>query len=73
MLWVTDLAPESRDVYWSNLWIPYEQLWMRRIAILIASIVFMFLFFPPVTFVQGLSELEQLQQMFPFLRKLLRT
>lgn len=72
MLWVTDLAPEPDDVKWSNLWIPYKQLWLRRIATLLASIVFMFLFLIPVTFVQGLSQLEQLQQMFPFLRSILR-
>ncbi|XP_010247466.1 PREDICTED: CSC1-like protein RXW8 isoform X1 [Nelumbo nucifera] len=72
MLWVTDLAPEPHDVYWSNLWIPYWQLWFRRIAILFAAILFMFLFLVPVTFVQGLSQLEQLQQMFPFLKGILR-
>ncbi|KAG6492729.1 hypothetical protein ZIOFF_047694 [Zingiber officinale] len=27
MLWVIDLAPEPHDVYWSNLWLPYRQLW----------------------------------------------
>uniref|UniRef100_A0A1D1Z0N5 Putative membrane protein YLR241W n=1 Tax=Anthurium amnicola TaxID=1678845 RepID=A0A1D1Z0N5_9ARAE len=72
MLWVTDLAPEPQDVYWSNLWLPYRQLWIRRIATLLAAIVFMFLFLIPVTFVQGLSQLDQLQKMFPFLRSILR-
>ncbi|XP_077233942.1 hyperosmolality-gated Ca2+ permeable channel 2.1-like [Tasmannia lanceolata] len=72
MLWVTDLAPEPHDVYWSNLWIPYRQLWFRRIATLLAATVFMFLFLIPVTFVQGLSQLEQLQQMFPFLKSILK-
>nr|DAD41583.1 TPA_asm: hypothetical protein HUJ06_015906 [Nelumbo nucifera] len=72
MLWVTELAPEPHDVYWSNLWIPYRQLWFRRIATLLAAILFMFLFLVPVTFVQGLSQLEQLQQMFPFLKGVLR-
>ncbi|XP_020530033.1 CSC1-like protein RXW8 isoform X6 [Amborella trichopoda] len=72
MLWVTDLAPEPHDVYWSNLWLPYRQLWFRRIATLMAAVVFMFLFLIPVTFVQGLSQLEQLQQMFPFLKSILK-
>ncbi|KAK1269981.1 hypothetical protein QJS04_geneDACA022098 [Acorus gramineus] len=71
MAWVTDLAPEPHDVYWSNLWIPYRQLWLRRIATLLAAIFFMLLFIIPVTFVQGLSQLEQLQQMFPFLKSIL--
>ncbi|KAK9270817.1 hypothetical protein L1049_026403 [Liquidambar formosana] len=72
MLWVTDLAPEPHDVYWSNLCIPYRQLWIRRIATLLAAIVFMFLFLIPVTFVQGLTQLDQLQQTFPFLKGLLK-
>ncbi|KAK9166074.1 hypothetical protein Scep_001265 [Stephania cephalantha] len=72
MLWVTDLAPGPHDVYWSNLWTPYRQLWIRKIATLVAATVFMFLFLIPVTFVQGLSQLDQLQQMLPFLKGLLK-
>ncbi|TKW29837.1 hypothetical protein SEVIR_3G421100v4 [Setaria viridis] len=72
MKWVANLAPEPEDVYWSNLWLPYKQLWVRRIATLLGSIVFMFLFLVPVTFIQGLSQLEQLQQRLPFLRGILK-
>ncbi|TKV92083.1 hypothetical protein SEVIR_9G140400v4 [Setaria viridis] len=71
MRWVTSLAPERDDIYWSNLWLPYKQLWIRHIATLLGSIVFMFLFLMPVTFIQGLTQLEQLQQRFPFLRGIL--
>uniref|UniRef100_A0A0E0FES3 CSC1/OSCA1-like 7TM region domain-containing protein n=1 Tax=Oryza meridionalis TaxID=40149 RepID=A0A0E0FES3_9ORYZ len=71
MKWVTDLAPEPDDVYWSNLWLPYKQLWIRRIATLLGSIVFMLFFLIPVTFIQGLSQLEQLQQRLPFLKGIL--
>ncbi|KAG6489581.1 hypothetical protein ZIOFF_050856 [Zingiber officinale] len=38
MLWVIDLAPEPHDVYWSNLWLPYRQLWVRRISTLLGPI-----------------------------------
>ncbi|GMN35923.1 hypothetical protein TIFTF001_005617 [Ficus carica] len=72
MLWVTDSAPEPHDVYWSNLWIPYGQLWIRKIATLMAAIAFMLVFLIPVTFVQGLTQLEQLQQTFPFLKGILK-
>ncbi|KAL6599839.1 hypothetical protein ACP70R_045490 [Stipagrostis hirtigluma subsp. patula] len=72
MEWVANLAPEPDDVYWSNLWLPYKQLWFRRIATLIGSIVFMFLFLAPVTFIQGLSQLEKLQQKLPFLKGILK-
>ncbi|KAH7849686.1 hypothetical protein Vadar_021505 [Vaccinium darrowii] len=44
MSWVTDLAPEPHDVYWKNLCIPFWQLWLRRIAMRVASIVFTILF-----------------------------
>uniref|UniRef100_A0A803NIW0 CSC1/OSCA1-like 7TM region domain-containing protein n=2 Tax=Cannabis sativa TaxID=3483 RepID=A0A803NIW0_CANSA len=72
MLWVTDMAPEPHDVYWSNLWIPYGQLWIRKIATLMSAIAFMLVFLIPVTFVQGMTQLEQLQQTFPFLKGILK-
>lgn len=72
MRWVTSLAPERDDIYWSNLWLPYKQLWIRRTATLLGSIIFMFLFLIPVTFIQGLTQLEQLQQRLPFLRDILK-
>ncbi|KAA3466474.1 CSC1-like protein RXW8 isoform X1 [Gossypium australe] len=72
MLWVTQLAPEPNDVYWSNLSIPYKQVWLRKIATLLGAIVFMFVFLAPVTFVQGLTQLDQLRQTFPFLKGILK-
>ncbi|ESQ29570.1 hypothetical protein EUTSA_v10023298mg [Eutrema salsugineum] len=72
MLWVTDLAPEPHDVYWRNLNIPYRQLWIRRIATLVGAVAFMFVFLIPVTFIQGLTQLEQLSHAFPFLRGILK-
>ncbi|XP_050365786.1 CSC1-like protein RXW8 [Argentina anserina] len=68
MLWVTQLAPEPQDVYWSNLWIPYGQLWVRKIATLLASVAFMFVFLIPVTIVQGMTHADKLQKTLPFLR-----
>ncbi|KAL5127132.1 CSC1-like protein RXW8 [Glycine soja] len=72
MLWVTDVAPEPHDVYWSNICIPYRQLWIRKIATLVASVAFMLVFLIPVTFVQGLTQLDKLQKMFPFLTGILK-
>ncbi|KAJ4826882.1 hypothetical protein Tsubulata_026217 [Turnera subulata] len=68
MLWVTEMAPEPHDVLWSNLSIPYKQLWLRKIATLLAATVFMFLFLIPVTCVQGLMQLDKLSRIFPFLK-----
>lgn len=68
MLWVTQLAPEPHDVYWSNLWIPYGQLWIRKMATLLAAIAFMLVFLLPVTVVQGMTHANKLQQTLPFLK-----
>lgn len=73
MLWVTELAPEPRDVHWSNLSISPRQLWFRKIVILLGTVSLTISFLIPVTFVQGLSQLDMLQRYFPFLRKVLRT
>ncbi|XP_021774270.1 CSC1-like protein RXW8 isoform X1 [Chenopodium quinoa] len=72
MLWVTNLAPEPRDVYWPNLAIPYRQFWLRRTATLLATAAFLVFFIAPVTLVQSLANLTQLQQAFPFLKGLLK-
>jgi hypothetical protein len=67
MVWVTETAPEPHDVHWSHIRIPYKQIWIRKMATFVASIAFMLVFLFPVTFVQGLTQLEKLQKMFPFL------
>ncbi|KAI5393412.1 CSC1-like protein RXW8 isoform X1 [Lathyrus oleraceus] len=72
MLWVTDLAPEPHDVHWSNIRVQYRQIWIRRMATFAASIAFMLVFLIPVTLVQGLTQLEKLQKMFPFLTGVLK-
>ncbi|KAM1875517.1 hypothetical protein FF1_042965 [Malus domestica] len=72
MHWVTDMAPEPNDVYWSNLWIPYGQLWIRKLATLLATIAFMLVFLIPVTFVQGMTALKSLEKKFPALKGLLK-
>ncbi|XP_047322056.1 CSC1-like protein RXW8 isoform X2 [Impatiens glandulifera] len=72
MKWVTDYAPEPLDVYWRSLRIPYHQLWIRKIAVLLASIFFLLLFILPATLVQGLVHLDKLQTSFPFLRGILK-
>lgn len=72
MLWVADLAPEPHDVYWKNLKVPYRQLWMRKIATLVGTIAFMFVFLLPVTAIQGLTQLPKLSKNLPFLSDLLK-
>ncbi|KAK9079745.1 hypothetical protein SSX86_001418 [Deinandra increscens subsp. villosa] len=69
MLWVTELAPEPLDVFWQNLCVPYNLLWIRKISVFIASVVFSVLFLLPTTFVQGLTKIQYLQNAFPILRR----
>ncbi|CAM6104678.1 unnamed protein product [Calypogeia fissa] len=69
--WLTAWAPEPRDVFWSNLPIPYLQLNSRRLislAILLATIIF---FLIPVTFVQSLANLDKIERNLPFLKPLI--
>ncbi|KAJ8762466.1 hypothetical protein K2173_007905 [Erythroxylum novogranatense] len=72
MLWVTEMAPERQDVLWESLSIPFRQIWLRKIATILASTVFMFIFLVPVTFVQGLTQLDKLSRMFPFFKGMLK-
>ncbi|KAL3840515.1 hypothetical protein ACJIZ3_025106 [Penstemon smallii] len=68
MQWVTDLAPEPHDIFWSNLSVPYRLLWIRRIAVIVASILFVIFFLLPVVFTQSLVHLDKLKKIFPFLK-----
>ncbi|KAL4281134.1 hypothetical protein GQ457_03G034890 [Hibiscus cannabinus] len=72
MLWVTQLAPEPHDVYWSNLSIPYKQVWVRKISSLLCALAFVFVFCLPVTFVQGLTRPDVLTVWFPQVKELLK-
>ncbi|GAA0152779.1 hypothetical protein LIER_11174 [Lithospermum erythrorhizon] len=73
MAWVTDPAPEPRDVYWANLCVPYQILWFRKIFIFVGSIALVIFYLAPVVVVQSLvryDRLQELQNIFPFLKGL---
>ncbi|XP_012447569.1 CSC1-like protein RXW8 isoform X1 [Gossypium raimondii] len=72
MLWVTQLAPEPHDVYWSNLGIPYKQVWVRKIVVLLIALAFVFVFLFPVTLVQGLTQPQVLIHWFPQIKEVLK-
>ncbi|XP_019155873.1 PREDICTED: CSC1-like protein RXW8 [Ipomoea nil] len=72
MLWTTDPAPEPEDMYWSNICVPYQHLWIRKIAMHVASVCFVIFFLVPVSLTQGLVHLGKLQKTFPSLRGPLR-
>ncbi|KAF3644011.1 CSC1-like protein RXW8 [Capsicum annuum] len=72
MTWVTNLSPEPGDMYWSNICVPYRLLWIRKIAILVASMALVAFFVAPVSLTQGLVHLDKLQRTFPFLKGVLK-
>ncbi|OAY81991.1 CSC1-like protein [Ananas comosus] len=65
LLWITELAPEPKDVLWNNLVIPYRRLAIHRIAVFIAAFLLTVFFAFPVTAVQGIVQFEKLKKWFP--------
>ncbi|XP_028549592.1 CSC1-like protein At4g02900 [Dendrobium catenatum] len=67
-LWLTEWAPEPRDVYWPNLAIPFVELTIRRLlmAVLLFFLTFFFMF--PIAIVQSLANLEGIEKVLPFLK-----
>uniref|UniRef100_A0A7N0TF97 Uncharacterized protein n=1 Tax=Kalanchoe fedtschenkoi TaxID=63787 RepID=A0A7N0TF97_KALFE len=70
-VWLTEWAPEPRDVYWDNLAIPYVSLSIRRLLIAVAFFFLTIFFMIPITFVQSLANIEQIEKAAPFLRPII--
>ncbi|OIW02769.1 hypothetical protein TanjilG_29545 [Lupinus angustifolius] len=67
-IWLTEWAPEPRDVYWDNMAIPYVSLSIRRLIILVAFFFLTFFFMIPIAFVQSLANIEGIERAVPFLK-----
>ena len=70
-LWLTEWAPEPRDVYWQNLSIPFVSLTVRRLIIGVAFFFLTFFYMIPIAFVQSLASIEGIEKAVPFLRPLI--
>ena len=70
-LWLSEWAPEPRDVYWSNLAIPFVELTMRRLIMAVAFFFLTFFFMIPIAFVQSLANIEGIEKVAPFLKPLI--
>ncbi|KVH89792.1 protein of unknown function DUF221, partial [Cynara cardunculus var. scolymus] len=68
ILWLTEWAPEPRDIYWKNLAIPFVSLSIRRLVISLAVFALVFFYIIPIAFVQSLANLDGLEKVVPFLR-----
>lgn len=66
--WLTYWAPEPRDVYWSNLAIPFVSLSIRKLLISLAVFALVFFYMIPIAAVQSLANLDGLEKVAPFLR-----
>ncbi|KAL8142733.1 hypothetical protein V2J09_015765 [Rumex salicifolius] len=70
-IWLTDGAPEPRDVYWNNLAIPYVSLTLRRLIISVVFFFLTFFFMIPIVFVQSLANIEGIEKALPFLKPII--
>ncbi|GAU46062.1 hypothetical protein TSUD_401410 [Trifolium subterraneum] len=65
LLWVTELAPEPRDVSWRNLRVSYRVVPLYSFGVVIAASLLTIFFAIPVTAVQGIAKYEKLKKWFP--------
>ncbi|XP_011007190.1 PREDICTED: CSC1-like protein At3g21620 [Populus euphratica] len=70
-MWLTEWAPEPRDVYWDNLAIPFVSLALRRLVIAVAFFFLTFFFMVPIAFVQSLANIEGIEKALPFLKPII--
>ncbi|KAM6572605.1 hypothetical protein CsatA_016685 [Cannabis sativa] len=70
-MWLTEWAPEPRDIYWDNLAIPYVSLTIRRLIALVAFFFLTFFFMIPIAFVQSLANIEGIEKAVPFLKPII--
>ncbi|KAL8161496.1 hypothetical protein V2J09_012985 [Rumex salicifolius] len=69
--WIAERAPEPRDVYWPFFQTSFLRNWISKVVVLVVSILITALFVLPVLLVQGLTNLDQLEALFPFLTSIL--
>ncbi|KAG2702429.1 hypothetical protein I3843_06G083000 [Carya illinoinensis] len=69
--WVTEQAPEPNDVYWPFFSSTFMRRWICKLVVVVACILLTILFLIPVVFVQGLTNLSQLEVWLPFLKSIL--
>ncbi|XP_042482885.1 CSC1-like protein At1g32090 [Macadamia integrifolia] len=67
-LWLTNWAPEPRDVYWQNLAIPFVSLSIRKLIMSLSVFALVFFYMIPIAFVQSLANLDGLERVAPWLR-----
>lgn len=72
-IWLTEWAPEPRNIYWENLAIPYVELAVKRLLMAVAMFFLTFFFMIPIAFVQSMASIQGIEKVFPFLKSLIET
>ncbi|XP_066366893.1 CSC1-like protein At4g02900 [Miscanthus floridulus] len=70
-VWLTEWAPEPRDIFWANLAIPFVELSVRRLIVAVAFFFLTFFFMIPIAIVQSLANLEEIVKVLPFLKPII--
>ncbi|CAN1139927.1 CSC1-like protein At3g54510 [Linum perenne] len=65
LLWVTERAPEPRNVSWRSLAIPLRMLPFIKVAVVVLATLLTLFFAVIVTGVQGIAKFEKLKKWFP--------
>jgi len=69
--WQTEHAPDPHDVYWPNFSTTFMERWISKFVVFVASVLLIIVFLIVVTFIQGLTYMDKLEEWLPFLRKIL--
>ncbi|KAL8548409.1 hypothetical protein ACS0TY_007647 [Phlomoides rotata] len=72
-IWLSEWAPEPRDVYWENLAIPYVELAVKRLLMAVATFFLTFFFMIPIAVVQSMASIEGIEKVLPFLKPMIET
>ncbi|CAM6084775.1 unnamed protein product [Calypogeia fissa] len=65
LTWVTQWAPEPRDVYWPNLSMPSAQAWMRQIISGVVVFLITIFYCIPSAFIVAINSVQDLQNLLP--------
>lgn len=63
--WVTQWAPEPRDIDWPNMEIPYNQFFTRQIVSTVLAIALTCLYYPIVAAIRLLGNLDTVKKYLP--------
>lgn len=69
--WITERAPEPQEIHWPFFTTSFVQRWLCQLVVFVATVALIILFLIPVVLVQGLTHLDELKALFPFLKDIL--